>query len=52
MPLVMVCALSFVSPGYFNPLTETAVGYAVGLAAAGSWLLALLMARKILSVAI
>jgi tight adherence protein B len=51
-PLVMLSALSFISPGYFNPLAESALGTVVGLAAAGCWITALVLARKILAVAI
>jgi tight adherence protein B len=51
-PLVLVSALSIVSPGYFRPLTESVLGIVVGLGAAGCWITALLLARKILAVAI
>lgn len=49
-PFVLVLALTALSPGYFAPLGESPMGYTLGLAAVGSWLLALVIARKVLSV--
>jgi tight adherence protein B len=51
-PFVLMVVLSLVSPGYFDPLQQSATGYLVGFAAAGAWLMALFLARKVLSVAI
>jgi tight adherence protein B len=49
-PLGMIFALSGVSPGYFDPLTESIVGYAVIVLAVMFWLASLVVARKILAV--
>jgi tight adherence protein B len=51
-PFVLVVALSQMSPGYFDPLQQTPLGYAIGLGAIGSWLLALYLARQVLSVSL
>jgi tight adherence protein B len=49
-PFALVVCLSVMSPGYFEPLQASSRGYTVGAAAIGSWLLALFLARKVLSV--
>lgn len=51
-PFVLVLALSIISPGYFDPLQQSPLGYAIGLGAIGSWLLALYLARQVLSVSL
>ncbi len=51
-PFVLMVVISAVSPGYFSPLQESAAGYLVLLGAAGAWLMALFLARQVLSVAI
>jgi tight adherence protein B len=51
-PFVLVLALSQLSPGYFDPLQQSPIGYAIGLGAIGSWLLALYLARQVLSVSL
>jgi tight adherence protein B len=51
-PFVLVLALSQMSPGYFDPLQQSPLGYAVGLGAIGAWLLALYLARQVLSVSL
>jgi tight adherence protein B len=51
-PFVLVLALSQISPGYFDPLQQSPLGYAIGLGAIGSWLLALYLARQVLSVSL
>jgi tight adherence protein B len=51
-PFVLVLALSQMSPGYFNPLQQSPLGYAIGLGAIGTWLLALYLARQVLSVSL
>ena len=51
-PLFLIAALAFLSPGYFNPLAESSLGYLVGISAGGSWLFALYLARKVLSVSL
>jgi tight adherence protein B len=51
-PFVLVFALSQMSPGYFDPLSQSPLGYAIGLGAIGSWLLALYLARQVLSVSL
>ena len=52
MPVVLLLALSMMSPGYFDPLQEPGLGAMVGLAAVGCWLLSLYLARKVLSVSL
>jgi tight adherence protein B len=49
-PLFMIFALSGVSPGYFDPLTESFVGYVVVALAVAFWFASLIVARKILAV--
>jgi tight adherence protein B len=51
-PFVLVLALSQMSPGYFDPLQQSPLGYAIGLGAIGSWLLAIYLARQVLSVSL
>lgn len=51
-PFALVLALSQMSPGYFDPLQQSPLGYAIGLGAIGSWLLALYLARQVLSVSL
>jgi tight adherence protein B len=51
-PLFLIAAMAFLSPGYFNPLSESSLGYLVGIGAGGSWLFALYLARKVLSVSL
>jgi len=51
-PFVLVLLLSQMSPGYFDPLQQSPLGYAVGLGAIGTWLLALYLARQVLSVSL
>ncbi len=51
-PFLLVAALSQMSPGYFDPLQQSPLGYAIGLGAIGSWLLALYLARQVLSVSL
>ncbi len=49
-PLFMIFALSSVSPGYFDPLTQTIAGYCVVVLAVMFWFASLIVARKILAV--
>lgn len=49
-PLLMIFALSSVSPGYFDPLTDSFVGYVLIVLAVGFWGASLVAARKILAV--
>jgi tight adherence protein B len=49
-PFALVVCLSIMSPGYFEPLQASSRGYTVAFGAVGSWLLALFLARKVLSV--
>jgi tight adherence protein B len=49
-PFVLIFALNAVSPGYFEPLTESLVGYAVVLLASVFWISSIVVARKILMV--
>jgi tight adherence protein B len=50
LPLILVIAFSLVKPDYFDPLTESFVGWCVSAVAAGFWLASLVLARKIVSV--
>lgn len=50
LPFVMMFLLGLVSPGYFDPLTQTATGYVVTAVALFMWLLSIAAARQILSV--
>lgn len=52
MPLVLLVALSLLSPGYFEPLQQPGLGAMIGIAAVGCWVLALYLARKVLSVSL
>lgn len=49
-PLLLVFLFDAASPGYFRPLTESATGVMVMLAAIGMWLASVLMMRKIMEV--
>lgn len=50
LPILLVMAFDAAKPGYFDPLTHSAVGMALLLGAAVLWLSAILMARRILAV--
>ncbi|MFO0677795.1 MAG: type II secretion system F family protein [Polyangiaceae bacterium] len=49
-PFVIIFALSSVSPGYFDALTESLVGYVLVAVATACWAASLVLARKILAV--
>ena len=49
-PLIIVFLFDLLMPGYFEPLTQTATGLTVLAFALVSWLLAVILARQILSV--
>jgi len=49
-PFFLIFAISAVSPGYFNPLTESFVGYVLVFIASLFWIASLVVARKILAV--
>jgi tight adherence protein B len=49
-PAVMLVSFDMASPGYFDPLTSSAVGYAVIAIATVLWIGAVAAARKVLSV--
>lgn len=49
-PFGLIFAISAVSPGYFNPLTESVVGYICVFIASLFWIASLVVARKILAV--
>lgn len=51
-PLFLILVMAFLSPGYFEPLGQSSVGMMVGAGAAGSWLFALVLARKVLAVSL
>lgn len=50
LPPVLLIAFDRVNPGYFDVLTQSALGYAVLTVALGCWIGALLIARKVLAV--
>ncbi len=52
IPLPMVLAIHYIDPHFFDPLTNSMLGYGVVLAAVGLWLAALASALKILAVEI
>jgi tight adherence protein B len=49
-PAFIVAALNAVSPGYFDPLTHSVVGYILLTIAAIFWVASLIVARKVLAV--
>jgi tight adherence protein B len=49
-PAFIVLALNGVSPGYFDPLTHSFVGYVCTTVAALFWVASLVVARKVLAV--
>lgn len=51
-PLFLLVVMAFISPGFFDPLSQSSAGYMVGIAAASCWSLALVLARKVLSVSL
>lgn len=51
-PFLLIVGLSLISPGYFDALQESSTGYTVGVAAVGTWLAALFLARKVLAVSL
>lgn len=51
-PVFLTITLSLMSPGYFDPLQASSTGYVVGMAALSCWLLAIYLARKVLSVSL
>lgn len=50
VPFLLTWALNALSEGYFEPLTQSVVGYVVAFAAAGFWLASLVVARHVLRV--
>ncbi len=49
-PLLLILAVNSINPGYFDPLTQSIVGYALVVLAVVFWAGALVSARKILAV--
>lgn len=49
-PFFIIAALNAVSKGYFDPLSESLIGYGIAFAAGFFWLASLVVARKVLSV--
>lgn len=49
-PALMLILFDTVSPGYFTPLTESAVGYVILTIAGVLWIASLVVARKVLAV--
>lgn len=50
MPFGMLVGLNFMFPGYFLPLTQSILGYLVIAGCTGSWVTAIVLARKVLAV--
>ncbi len=50
MPLVFIVGFGVMWPGYFDPLTKSASGYAILAFVAAAWVASLVLARKVLSV--
>jgi tight adherence protein B len=50
VPLVLIFAFDFVSPGYFKPLSESATGFLIMVIALGLWLSSVVMTRRIMAV--
>lgn len=50
MPFGLIVGLSFMWPGYFDPIKGTTVGYILFSIAGSCWLAAIVMARKVLTV--
>ena len=51
-PLFLVFAFDAISPGYFEPLTQTAAGMTVIAIAGCCWVTSVLLARRIMAVAV
>ena len=49
-PFIMILALNSMSPGYFDPLGDSVVGWVIAAAAGAFWLASLVVARKVLAV--
>lgn len=49
-PALILVAFDLASPGYFDPMTTSAIGYAVIVVATALWIGAVVLARKILAV--
>jgi tight adherence protein B len=49
-PVIILFLFDTVSPGYFDPLSQSVVGYVIVIAAATLWVASLIMARKVLAV--
>lgn len=49
-PFVLVLGVSWISPGYFHPLSATLVGWIVSGLAGAFWVASLIVARKVLAV--
>lgn len=49
-PALILVAFDMTSPGYFDPLTTSAIGYAVIVIGTSLWIGAVVLARKILAV--
>jgi tight adherence protein B len=50
MPAVLVLLMNVVWPGYFNPLTDNAIGYVIVVGVIIMWASAIVVARKVLAV--
>jgi tight adherence protein B len=50
LPVGIIVVMSLLQPGFFDPLQSSLFGYLLSGAAAGFWIAALVMARKILAV--
>jgi tight adherence protein B len=50
MPPLILLGLNVLQPGYFHPLTQSVMGYAVIAIVSACWVVGLLLARKVLQV--
>ena len=50
LPLLLLVRLPFLSPGFFDPMQSSVLGYVLSAGAAVSWVSALVVARKVLAV--
>jgi tight adherence protein B len=50
MPIALLLMMNMIWPGYFDPLTQSLIGYLILAGSAGLWVTSLVLARKILAV--
>ncbi len=50
LPLLILVMMNYLSPGFFDPMQSSVLGYMLSGGAAGCWVGALILARKVLAV--